>query len=300
MKKSRLFYGLLMLAMCFIFTACGSEAVLDENTEQGLQESRSDTGQEEPEIAEKVDQPDEQKITQTPVAEETEIQEPVIFYGDYRDIQDEVYRELIKGMMDVGAFPETSGVECEGAFYENHYAVMDIDGDGQEELLIDFANADYMAAMALYIYDYDRETKEIYIEFAGYPEITVYDHGYLREEASHNHGRSNLDDFWPYRLWKYNAEEDQYELIADMDAWQKQIYDDVDPDPEFPDEKDTDGDGIVYYAYSSYGEPEMIMDHAEYEAWCEQYQSENIKEIQWNLIISEEFYYELYPTQAVG
>lgn len=63
---------------------------------------------------------------------------------------------------------------------------------------------------------------------------------------------------------------------------------------------DIDGDGVVYYDYSSYYEPEMIMDYTEYEKWCDQYQRENIKEIQWNLIISEEFYYEMYPTQAAG
>lgn len=294
MKKMKFIESLLILAVCSVLSACSAET--DEIAKQSPQENKIEA--EEPIISEGEDRSEEQDMLQAQVTEEAELQETSVSYGDYRDIQDEVYQNLIKEMMDIGAFPETSGAECNGAFYENHYAVMDIDGDGQEELLIDFSNADYIAGMVLYIYDYDRETKEIYIEFAGYPNITVYDHGYLREEASHNHGRSNLDDFWPYRLWKYNAEEDQYELLAYMDAWQKQIFDDV--DPEFPDEKDTDGDGIVYYAYSDYYEPEMIMDHAEYEQWCEQYQRGNIKEIQWNLIVSEETYYELYPTQAVG
>ena len=70
--------------------------------------------------------------------------------------------------------------------------------------MINFANADSMAGMVLYIYDYHRETKEVYIEYAGWPEMTVYDNGYIKEEASYNHGRSNIEEFWPYSLFIYN------------------------------------------------------------------------------------------------
>lgn len=301
MKKNRLIKGSLVLSCCLIFSACGSEIQMTENAEQSLQEDKTEAEPEVEKTAEGQKPQENQELQQEQVTEEIENAEPVVLYGDYRDISDEVYRDLIKEMMDVGAFPKTNGSECAGAFYENHYAVTDIDGDGREELLIDFSNADYMAGMVLYIYDYDQETKEAYIEFSGFPSIEIYDNGYLKEDLSHNHGRSVLEDFWPYFLSKYNAEEDQYERIACMDAWQKQIYEDEDPDPEFPDEKDLDGDGIVYYDYSDdYSEPEMVMDRAEYEQWCEQYQSGNIQEINWKQIISEETYDEMYPMQPAG
>ena len=119
--------------------------------------------------------------------------------------------------------------------------------------------------------------------------MTFYDNGYLKEEASHNHGRSYMEDFWPYSLHKYNARTDKYEAVALMDAWQQQIFEDSEPDPDFPVEKDSDGDGIVYYDMSGdYYEPSMIMDNAEYEEWCEQYETENIKSIKWYPIITEE------------
>lgn len=220
---------------------------------------------------------------------------------DYQNIEDEVYRNLIQEMMETNVFPATEGTQCSGMPYDNKYSVMDIDNDGKDELLINYANAGSMSGMVLYIYDYDRETKNVYIEYAGWPGITVYDNGYMKEDASHNHGRSNLDDFWPYSLLKYNNQTDKYEYVANIDAWQYQISEDIEPDSKFPKDKDLDGDGILYYGISEdYYKPTKIMDNEEYEAWCEQYNGGTKKAIIWYSIISEEKYYEMFPSQAVG
>ena len=62
-----------------------------------------------------------------------------------------------------------------------------------------------------------------------------------------------------------------------------------------------DGDGVLYYDMNAnYYEPQNIMDKAEYETWCEQYNKGTIKEIIWQPIISKEKYYEMFPSQAVG
>ena len=216
-------------------------------------------------------------------------------------IEDAVYRDLITEMLDTGEFPASDGTPFHGNAYDNSYSIADVDNDGKEELLINFSNAFSMAGMVCYVYDYDRVTEEVYIEHAGFPAMTFYDSGYLKAEASHNHGRSSLDDFWPYDLYVYNAETDKYELVALMDAWQQRISEDVEPDPDFPVEKDLDGDGVVYYDMAeNYYAPVMIMDNAEYEKWCEQYNKANTKEIQWYPIITEEEYNERYPSTAVG
>ena len=213
---------------------------------------------------------------------------------EYKVVEDEVYNKLIFELIETNTFPATDGVQCDGLPYENFFSVVDIDDDGKEELLISYANARSMAGMALYIYDYNYETKEIYIEYMGFPSISVYDTGYIKEEASHNHGRSNLNDFWPYALLKYNKATDKYECVANIDAWQYQMNEDVAPDSEFPREKDLDGDGIVYYDISlDYYEPTNIMDNAEYDVWCKQYSGGNVKEISWMPIISEEKYNEM-------
>ena len=213
----------------------------------------------------------------------------------YQVIEDEVYNKLIFELIETNTFPATDGVQCDGLPYENFFSVVDIDDDGKEELLIDYENTQSMAGMAVYIYDYDRETKEIYIEYMGFPSFSVFDNGYIKEEASHNHGRSNLDDFWPYELLKYNKATDKYECVANIDAWQYQIHKDLPPDPDFPIEEDLDGDGIVYYHASMDDyEPTDIMDKSEYDTWCAQYNGGNIKEITWIPIIFEEKYNEMF------
>ncbi len=220
---------------------------------------------------------------------------------DYQSIEDEVYRNLIREMMETNVFPATEGTQCSGMPYENSYSIIDIDDDGKEELIINFGNASCMAGMVLYVYDYDRTTKEAYIQYSGFPDITVYDSGYIKEAASHNHGRSSMYDFWPYRLLQYNATTDKYEDVAEIDAWQQSFYKGSDLDPDFPKEKDLDGDGVVYYSWDEgYYEPSMIMDNTEYEKWCEKYNTGNVKKISWYPIISEEEYNKMFPSTAVG
>ena len=277
MKKKNIAVYLSIFAVCLFFSACSTEENIIETPQQDVTVEM---------VSENVIESVEESI-------ETDM--------DYQSIEDEVYRNLIREMLETSVFPATEGIQCSGMPYDNKYSVMDIDADGQDELMINFANASSMAGMVLYIYDYNRETKEVYIEYAGWPKMTVYDNGYMKEEASHNHGRSSLDDFWPYSLLKYNDQVDKYECIANIDAWQYQILEDIDPDPKFPKEKDLDGDGIVYYDISeNYYEPTLIMDNAEYDAWCEQYNEGNTKEVIWYSIISEEKYNEMFPSQAVG
>lgn len=193
-------------------------------------------------------------------------------------IQDEVYRQTMTDFLETGVFPATTGVQCNGDPFSARYAVQDIDGDGREELLLSFPDAETIAGMTYYIYDYDRTTGKLYCQISGYPDFTIYDNGYLKGEMSHNHGRSNLDNFWPYQLYIYNSETDYYESIASVDAWQEQRYPEDEPDSEFPKEEDVNGDGVVYYDGSG-----DFMDNEEYKAWCAQYNQGNEIKIQWYL-----------------
>lgn len=211
-----------------------------------------------------------------------------------RDVEDEVYRDLITKIVEEEVFP-VSNYETDGPVYDQSYAILDIDGDGKEELIINYSGASSMAGMVYYVYDYDRTTGEVYIECAGYPGVDFFDNGYVKEEASHNHGRSCLDDFWPYHLLKYNPEKDVYESIAHVDAWQKELY------PEgFPVDADKDGDGIVYYTAPASYIPTEFMDKAEYDTWCEQYNKGTAKTIQWKEIMTLEDYVAIYLKYAVG
>lgn len=208
-------------------------------------------------------------------------------------VEEPVYRDLITEMLDTGKFPLDES-EWYGNPYDNYYAIADVDTDGQDELIIYFPNGFAMAAMAYYVYDYDRTTGEPYIQCLGFPDFTIYDNGYIIEMASHNHGRSNLDDFWPYRVLKYNEQTDTYECIANMDAWQQEYNS---GNLEFPEEKDADGDGVVYYNWTAeeWDNPSLVMDNAEYEMWYQEITEGNAIEITRYPIILEDEYYELYP-----
>ena len=53
-------------------------------------------------------------------------------------IWDEVYRQAMTEFLGTGIFPATIGVQCNGDPFNARYAVQDIDGDGREELLLNF------------------------------------------------------------------------------------------------------------------------------------------------------------------
>ena len=207
----------------------------------------------------------------------------------FSDIEDEVYKNLLIDLLVSGVFPETAGREFSGQPYDNKYCIMDIDADGQDELLLNFANAGCMADMVFYIYDYNRTTGELYMQHSEFPALTIYDNGYIKADASHNHGKSNLDNFWPYSLYKYDSNTDLYEYVAFIDAWQAILYGE-----DFPKENDIDGDGIIYYTHSD------IFDNAEYIQWCEPYLSGTPIKIQWLPIITEEEYNKAFPCTAIG
>ncbi len=223
--------------------------------------------------------------------EEKDVTIPTYMYK--REIADQTYCNIITRMLITEYFP-ISNNKMDGPIYDQSYAICDIDDDGREELIINYSNANSMAGMVYYVYDYDRTTGEIYIECSGWPGVDFLDNGYIKEEASHNHGRSNLDDFWPYHLLLYNSQEDIYESITHVDAWQKDLY------PEgFPDEADKDGDGIVYYTAPSSYIPTLFMDKEAYDIWCEQYNTGMSKEIEWKKIMTMEEY-EAYMQSPKG
>lgn len=289
MKK--IIYCLIILSV-LCFCGCGQT---QEGAKESAQKKVEDTKNtyEGTEVSKEV-------VETTPVPERVENAEteevlkkelPIPAY--MRDVEDEVYRDLITKIVEEDIFP-VSNYETDGSVYNQSYAILDIDGDGKEELIINYSGASSMAGMVYYVYDYDRITGEIYIECAGWPGADFLDNGYVKEDASHNHGRSNLDDFWPYHLLLYNSEEDVYESITHVDAWQKELY------PEgFPDDADKDGDGIVYYTAPSSYIPTLFMDKEEYDIWCEQYNTGTPKEIQWKKIMTvEEF--EAYMQSQKG
>lgn len=129
-----------------------------------------------------------------------------------------------------------------GKMSGNHFAVTDIDGDGREELIVQYTNAS-MAGMFERIYDYDPADGKLTCEFLSFPALTYYNNGIIKAEWSHNQG---FGEFWPYSLYRYDVESDSYVNAGAVDSWDKEHSETWYEGQPFPDELDTDGDGTLF------------------------------------------------------
>lgn len=157
-------------------------------------------------------------------------------------------------------------------FSKNCFAIIDIDGDGRDELIFNF-NDTYMAAMREIIYDYDEEDVILRTELEDvFPFTTYYSNGYVKEEASHNHTCDpETRGIWPYYLYEYDADTDSYINTGYVECWDKLVFPTNYEGEAFPGELDTDGDNLLfivgYFSNGTDGVERTYMDREEFEAW---------------------------------
>ncbi len=191
-----------------------------------------------------------------------------------------MYEAYIKALEDVYFDQKLpGGIECDlqpadADMGENKFALLDIDADGKEELIISYTTT-YTAGMVEAVYAYDSSTKEVREELVGFPLLTYYDNGIIEELFSHNHGMAGDGgadgNFWPYSLRKYDPDTDTYVPVGSVDAWSKRFKEiDQDGNP-FPEEADKDGDGVVYYVMEGDYYLANPMDGQEYSQWRDSY-----------------------------
>ena len=87
---------------------------------------------------------------------------------------------------------------------------MDIDGDGEEELIIRYVSGP-MAGMREVIYSFSGGDF-LMEEFSEFPALVYYDNGFIRADASHNQGDDT--DGWPYVMYQYMGESDSYKEVG--------------------------------------------------------------------------------------
>lgn len=174
------------------------------------------------------------------------------------------YQEIVTDFMNnkvlPGAVIDDYGDDF-GTMEQNQFAICDVDSDGIEELLISYVTTT-MASMAEWVVKYDVDNDAVVIELEEFPAVTYYTEGKAITGWSHNQGFSG-GDFWPYSYYVY--ENGEYVLKADVDSWSKEISQtDYDGNP-FPDDKDTDGTGVVYIL--SVDDNVSIFSESEYNKW---------------------------------
>lgn len=254
--KQKAFY---LAAVLFVMTACGRVETPDpagspESREDPATESGTVSGEMPPETS-----PDTDPGAAVPEALSPELPQP---YARYMEVLEQIRTE--------GHDPNGREYACEEAwdFENNCFAILDVDSDGEQELLFNF-NESYMGAMCEVVYAYDEETDTLREELRDWVSTVYYSNGIVKVEMSHNHGKDPEGrGVWPYMVYEYARDRDSYELRYIVDSWDGQVYEE-----DFPDELDVNGDKLLYYIMAENtdgNEDVMIFDWEEYNAWAEE------------------------------
>ena len=264
MNKKLLIFFSLFLAFALILTAC--------------------TSGQEPQQPEQPEQPEQTEPEPQPEPEP----EPVSEFAAYNEAAEKAYREALQTYVDLGTLPgyEESIPYSEYADGEwtDLYAIMDIDGDGKDELVWRVAQT-IMASMQENIYSYDEETGELVQEMGAFP-VCAYYRGGLAVQSGWSHGTGmEGPDFWPFNVFVYSEETDTYEYCgycaqACLDAMKEMGNED-----QFPAEADLDGDGIIYEITNETTGDLNWVDEDGYQFWLQNmFSSEPPVEMPWKTL----------------
>lgn len=177
--------------------------------------------------------------------------------------------DAVETLRTTGTLPGFEALVGDEMSTEYRYTITDIDGDGFEELLL-MQDTGVMASMDYLVLD--GQGGQLRAELEAFPSLTFYENGYVRADASHNQGLAG--DFWPYALYRYDAESDSYQQVAVADAWDGSIHPQDYAGNPFPKDADVSGAGIVYYVAENgdlYGQDGALapapMDQADFQKW---------------------------------
>ncbi len=187
------------------------------------------------------------------------------------DAQRLAFGKVLWDVYQQGTLPDGQALDYMGmeAAATSSFAITDVDGDGQEELLL-FWESGSMAGTVGYVFGYD--DGDVHVELSAFPSLTFYTNGAVEADWSHNQNLAGK--FWPYDVYRYDTEKDAYQSLGGVDAWDKRVREENEKGDRFPTDIDTDGDGVVYYLLPAdwNGQYDMPMvDGSDYESWRNAY-----------------------------
>lgn len=239
------------IALLFLLTSCGKHSFSDvvesvENASSTAELSATTSAE-----------PTDTNVGEQHTVSATSMQH-IFAYAAFQKALRTIHDELLwPGVVDA------ERIEPYGSIEEERFAIFDVDGDGEEELLISVSNT-YIAGMCEIIYGYDPQSDSVRVEAQNYVAVTHYP-GMLMVDASHSHGYAG-DILWPYSILYYDKIKDCYQKVYNVDAWCKAISDyDNSTQMPYPENVDTECDGYVFLITEN-GETKY-MNRSDYQEW---------------------------------
>lgn len=159
----------------------------------------------------------------------------------------QAYEQVLKTLLQEHQLPGGEVIwedSSFGAMEKNTFAIADVDGDQEEELVINFTTAP-MAGMLCQVYGYDAELDTLELELSVFPSVEFFTGGLVKASWSHNQGLAG-ERMWPYDLLGYNPASHRYEPIASVDAWDKFMAETNYDGDKYPADVDAEKAGFVY------------------------------------------------------
>jgi len=181
-----------------------------------------------------------QEVIEATSSEQAEIDDAISSINPYEEA---VIRFKNDAILPNGRDPEYQD-STKPLLYQNNYAVMDINEDGMDELLLSITEV-CTADMALYIYSYDGEDFTCICAASPY-DVTFYEGGVFTTKWLHGSLKQD-DEHWPIDIYQYDNQTNTYELYGNVEPWQKSVAKTAPwSDEQYPEDIDTEGLGIVY------------------------------------------------------
>ncbi len=247
----------LALAGCQSGSAPDKDAPADSTALPAAQEAPENETKTLPE-AEPETETQPEAEAQTEAQPETEAPDSAARYAAYQFVLQQIAFEHV--------YPDGTDVGFDGydGFIEdNFFALLDLTGDGADELIVQFVTAP-MAGNAETVYTYNEADDTVEPLLTLFPAVTYYENGLVKADLSHNHGLAG-DDYWPYELYRYQADTGTYELIAAVDMWSRSVSDVGQNGEAYPEDIDTENAGTVFIVTQN--DVSETMSQSDFVAW---------------------------------